>query len=62
MTGTGHLSRHQPHVWDAASNSSKYKIMSTTQLIQLYKFVCTILTQNSNFNLRPKFTILIIIV
>ena len=35
----------QPHTWDAVSNSSKYCILSGTQLIQLYKFVCTIPTQ-----------------
>ena len=27
--------------WDALSNSFKYCILSGTQLIQLYKFVCT---------------------
>ena len=47
---TGCSSCHSPHAWDAVSNSSKYYIMSGTQLIQLYKFVCKIPTQNSNIN------------
>ena len=49
---TGCPSWRQPHAWDAVQNSSKYCIMSETQLIQLYKFVCTIYTQNININLR----------
>ena len=36
------------HTWDTISNSSKYNIIDGTQLIQLYKFVCIIPTQNSN--------------
>ena len=51
---TGCPSCGQPHVWDEASNSSKYNILAGTQIIQLYKFVCTILTPNSNINLRCK--------
>ena len=46
---TGCPSWCQPHAWDAVSNSSKYNILAGTQ-IQLYKFVCTIATQNSNIN------------
>ena len=42
---TGCPSWRQPHAWDAVSNSSKHY---GTQLIQLYKCVCTIPTQNSN--------------
>ena len=38
----------KPHVWDAVSNSSKYCILSRTQLIHFYKFVCIIPIQNSN--------------
>ena len=38
----------------AASNSSKYNILAGIQLIQLYKFVCTIPTQTSNINFRCK--------
>ena len=45
----------KPHAWDAVSNSSKYCIMSGTQLIQLYKFVCTISTQNINTHHKTKF-------
>ena len=44
----------QPHAWDAISNSSKYNILAGNQLIQLYKVVRTISTQNSNINLRCK--------
>ena len=44
----------QPHAWNAISNSFKYNILDRTQLIQLYKFVCTIPTQNSNINLHHK--------
>ena len=44
----------QPHAWNAVSNSPKYGILSETQLIQLYKFVCTIPTQNNNINLHSK--------
>ena len=49
---TGCHSWRQPHAWDAVSNSSKYNILAGTQLIRLYKFVCTISTQNSNINLH----------
>ena len=54
----------QPHVWDAVSNSSKYGILSKTQLIQLYKFVRTIPTQNININLhyKPRFSHLLRII
>ena len=45
---TGCPSWRQPHAWHAVSNSSKYCILSETQLIQLYKFVCTIPTQSIN--------------
>ena len=38
----------------AVSNSSKYCVLSGSQLIQLYKFVCTIPTQNININLHSK--------
>ena len=51
---TGCPSWHQPHAWGAVSNSSKYNILAGTQLIQLYKFVCTIPTQNIHINLRCK--------
>ena len=42
--------------WDAVSNiySPKYYILAGTQPIQMYKSVCTIATQNSHINLRPK--------
>ena len=43
---TGRPSWCQPHAWDTMSNSSKYHILAGTHLIQLYKFVCTIHTQN----------------
>ena len=49
---TGCLSWRQPHAGNAVSNSAKYYILSGTQLIQLYKFVCTIPTQNININLH----------
>ena len=39
-------------MWNAVSNSSKYCILSETQLIQFYK--CTIPTQNININLHSK--------
>ena len=45
---TGCTSLRHPHAWDAVSNNSKYYILAGPQLIQLYKFVCTIATQNSN--------------
>ena len=51
---TGCPSWPQPHTWDAISNSSKYSILAGTQLIQLYKCVCKISTQNSNIHLRCK--------
>ena len=51
---TGCPSRRKPHAWDALSNRSKYCILSETHLKQLYKFVCTIPTQNSNLNLCSK--------
>ena len=44
----------QPHAWDAVSNRSKYYILAGNQLIQLYKGVCRISTQNNNINLRCK--------
>ena len=44
----------QPHAWDAMSNSSNYNILAGPQPIQLYKFVCTIPTQNNNINLCSK--------
>ena len=44
----------RPHAWAAISISSKYCILSETQLIQLYKSVCTIPTQNININLHSK--------
>ena len=43
-----------PGVNHMRSNSSKYCILSGTQLIQLYKSVCTIPTQNININLHSK--------
>ena len=51
----------QPHTWDAISNIYKYNILVGTQLIQLYKFVCTISTQNSNINIlsKPPFSCLL---
>ena len=48
------LSWRQPHGWDAVSKSPKYYFLSGTQPIQLYKFVCTIPTQNININLHSK--------
>ena len=44
--------------WDAISNSSKYNILAGNQLIQLYTFVCTIPTQNSNlmYAVKPPFS------
>ena len=44
----------KPHGLDAVSNSYKYCIVSGTQLIQLYRFMCTIPTQNININLHTK--------
>ena len=36
------------------NNSSKYDLLSGTQLIQLYKFVCTIPTHKHQLNLHSK--------
>ena len=44
----------QPHAWDALSNRPKHYILGGSQLIQLYKFVCRIPTQNININLHSK--------
>ena len=42
------------YAWDGISNRYKYCIMSENQLIQLYKFVCTLPLQNIIINLRSK--------
>ena len=51
---TGCPSWRQPHMWDALPNHSKHCMLAGTQLIQLYKFVCTIPTQNINFKIHSK--------
>ena len=51
---TGCLSWQQSHAWDAVSNNPKYTILTGTQLIQLYKFVCIIPTQNISINLHSQ--------
>ena len=51
---TAYPSWRQPHARDAILNSSKYYILSGTQLIQFYTFMSTIPTQNININLRCK--------
>ena len=51
---TGCPSCRKPYARDAVTNNSKYSILAGTQLTQLYKFVCTIPTQNNNINLRFK--------
>ena len=51
---TCRLYRLEAHAWDAVLNSSKYYILARIQIIQLYKFVCTIPTQNIKINLHSK--------
>ena len=45
---------HRAHALDAILNRSKYYILAGTQLIQFYKFMYIIPTQNSNINLHSK--------